>query len=197
MSAIAPNLTATTPRPFTDSLTMLRRVLRRALRYPGLTVGVLLVPVVILLLFAGLLGRPLGAGIGVQGEGGYINYLAPGVFLITVASGCTSSAVAVCVDLTSGIVDRFRTLPISRGAFLTGHVLASLVQTAISTVLVIGAAVLMGFRPQGNVLDWLAAFGLLMLMALAITWLAVLIGLRSPNPEAASNTPLLVQLLPS
>lgn len=112
------------------------------------------------------------------------------------ASGCTTTAVAVCVDVTGGIVDRFRTMAISRSALLTGHVVAGIILTMTSTVLVIGVAVLLGFRPTAGPLEWLAALGLLTLLASALTWLAVLIGLVSKTPESASNTPLLILFLP-
>ena len=181
-----------------DSATMLRRNLRRALRYPALTVGSLMVPVFVLLLFVGVLGGTLGAGIdgGRPGRTSYVDYVMPGIIVMTVASGCMSTAVAVCVDMTGGIVDRFRTMAISRAALLTGHVAASMVVTLSSVVLVLPVALLLGFRPSGDPLDWAALVGLLVLLALALTWLAVLLGLLARTPESASNTPLLVPFLP-
>ncbi len=182
-----------------DSATMLRRTLRHAIRYPAMTVASLGIPVILLLLFVGLLGRTLGAGLGAAhttGGGSYIDYAAPGIILLGVASGCMSTAVAVCVDMTEGIIDRFRTMAISRASLLTGHVLACVIQTTISTVLVIGVAVAMGWRPTGGAVEWLAAFGLLELLIFALTWLAVAIGLVSKTPESASNSPMLIQFLP-
>ncbi|HEV2638681.1 MAG TPA: ABC transporter permease [Actinocrinis sp.] len=183
----------------TDSATMLRRTLRHALRYPSLTVAGLGIPVIMLLLFAGVLGRTLGAGLG-SGHGGipggYINYVAPGVLMLGVAGGCMATAVSVCVDMTEGIVDRFRTMAIARSALLTGHVIGSMIQTVTSTALVIGVAMLMGFRPTAGPVRWLAAAGLLVLLIFALTWLAVGIGLTAKSPEAASNTPMLIQFLP-
>ncbi len=181
----------------TDSATMLRRNLRHALRYPALTIGAVGTPIVILLLFVGVLGDTLGAGLGrAAAGGGYVDYVAPGIILMTVASGCMATAVSVCVDMTGGIVNRFRTMAISRGSLLTGHVVGSVIQTLISTALVIGVAVLLGFRPTAGLNEWGAAIGLLALLAFALTWLAVLIGLVSKTPESASNTPLLIALLP-
>lgn len=193
--------TLTPTRPLsdvlTDTATMLRRTLRHAIRYPAMTVASLGIPVILLLLFVGLLGRTLGAGLNAGHTGGsYIDYVAPGIILLGVASGCMATAVAVCVDMTEGIIDRFRTMAISRSALLTGHVLASLIQTTISTALVIGVAVAMGWRPTGGPVEWLAAAGLLELLALALTWLAVAIGLVSKTPESASNSPMLIQFLP-
>lgn len=184
------------PRALMDAATMLRRSLRRAARYPALTIGSLMVPVFVLLLFAGLLGNTLGAGIGDRAGRAYIDYVFPGIVLMTVASTCMGTAVSVCVDMTGGLVDRFRTMDVSRGALLSGHVGASLIITLASVVLVVPVALLLGFRPDAGVLDALGLLGLLVLVGLALTWLAVLIGLRSKTPESASNTPLLVQFLP-
>jgi len=188
MSTAIPTLppTRTVGRTLADSATMLRRNLRHALRYPAMTASSVLVPVIILLLFVGVLGDTLRAGLGTRASGGgYIGYVTPGIVLISVAASCVATSVAVCVDVTGGIVDRFRTMPIARSAVLTGHVLGSVIQTAVSLVLVTAVAVLLGFRPAGNPLRWLGAVGL-----------AVLIGLSSRNPESASNTPLIIQLLP-
>jgi ABC-2 type transport system permease protein len=182
----------------TDSATMLRRNLRHALRYPSLTLSGVLTPVIILLLFVGVLGDTLGAGLGRMGGGAasYIDYVTPGIILMTVAGGCMATAVAVCVDMTGGIINRFRTMAISRASVLTGHVVGSMIQTLISTALVIGVAVLLGFRPTAGPLEWLGAIGLIVLLAFALTWVAVLIGLVSKSPESASNTPLLIQFAP-
>lgn len=182
----------------TDSATMLRRNLRHAQRYPSMTFASVLMPVVILLLFVGVLGDTLGAGLGAAATdaSGYVDYVAPGIILMTVASGCMATAVSVCVDMTGGIINRFRTMAISRASLLTGHLVGSMFQTVVSTALVIAVAVLLGFRPTAGMLDWLAVAGLVALVALALTWLAVLIGLVSKTPESASNTPLLIQFAP-
>jgi ABC-2 type transport system permease protein len=180
----------------TDSATMLRRNLRHALRYPTMTFSTVLTPIVILLLFVGVLGDTLGAGLGRTTGGGYVDYVAPGIILMTVASGCMATSVSVCVDMTGGIINRFRTMAISRASLLTGHVVGSMIQTVISTALVIGVAVLLGFRPTAGVLAWIAAAGLLVLVTFALTWLAVLLGLVSKTPESASNKPLLILFLP-
>jgi len=182
----------------TDSATMLRRNLRHALRYPSLTLAGVLTPVIILLLFVGILGDTLGSGLGRMGGGvaSYVDYVAPGIILMTVAGGCMATAVAVCVDMTGGIINRFRTMAISRASVLTGHVVGSMIQTLISTALVIGVAVLLGFRPTAGPLEWFGAIGLIVLLTFALTWVAVLIGLVSKSPESASNTPLLIQFAP-
>ncbi|MFF3428626.1 ABC transporter permease [Streptomyces sp. NPDC002602] len=185
---------AARPDALRDSLTMLRRQLKHALRYPGLSIGTLAVPVVFLVLFVYVLGRPLAAGIGTGTA--YINYLAPGIILMTVTAAATTTAVSVCTDLTEGIVARFRTMAISRSSILVGHVIGSFVQTMVSVGLVVGIAVLMGFRPTAGPGGWLAVLGLVALLTFAVTWLAVALGTLSKTPEGASNTVLPLAFLP-
>ncbi|MQY03341.1 ABC transporter permease [Actinomadura macrotermitis] len=177
-----------------DSATMLRRNLRHALRYPAMTFTGLITPVLIMLLFVGVFGRALGAGI--PGGGRYVDYIAPGIIVMGVTSGCMATSVAVCVDMTEGVTDRFRTMPIARVSLLTGHVAAGVIQTMASTVLVVAAALALGFRPGAGVAGWLGAAGLLVLLAFALTWFAVALGLVAKTPEAASNSPMTVQFLP-
>ncbi|MFD7263289.1 ABC transporter permease [Streptomyces sp. NPDC059874] len=179
---------------FRDSATMLRRQLGHALRYPGLSLGTIAVPVVFLLLFVYVLGRPLARGIGTGTD--YINYLAPGILLMTVTAASTATAVSVCTDLTEGIVARFRTMAISRPSILVGHVIGSFIQTMVSVGIVIGLALLMGFRPQAGLAGWAGALGLIALLTFAVTWLAVALGTLSKNPEGASNIVMPLALLP-
>lgn len=176
-----------------DSLTMLRRNLKHALRYPSLTFAVVVMPVMMLLLFNYAYGSTLGAGIG---GGSYIDYVAPGIVLMAAISGSLVTAIGVCTDMTEGIVNRFRTMAISRSAFLAGHVVGSLIQTVIGLVLVIGAALAMGFRPTAGPVEWLAAAGLLVFVALALTWISAGIGLVAKTVESASNMPMPLQFLP-
>ncbi|MEU9142583.1 ABC transporter permease [Streptomyces sp. NPDC048349] len=179
---------------FRDSATMLRRQLKHALRYPGLSLGTIAVPVIFLLLFVYVLGRPLAAGIGTGTD--YINYLAPGILLMTVSAASTATAVSVCSDRTEGIVARFRTMAISRSSILVGHVVGSIIQTMISVGIVIGLALLMGFRPNAGPAGWLAALGLITLLTVAVTWLAVALGTLAKSPEGASNIVTPLALLP-
>ncbi|MBO1416269.1 ABC transporter permease [Streptomyces sp. FH025] len=176
-----------------DSLTMLRRNLKHAQRYPAMTFSVVVMPVMMLLMFNYAYGNTLGAGIG---GGNYIDYVAPGIVLMTAMAGALVTAVGVCTDMTEGIVNRFRTMAISRSAFLAGHVIGSLIQTMIAVVLVIGAAFAMGFRPSAGPVEWLAAIGLLGFVALAMTWVSAAIGLVAKTVESASNLPLPLQFLP-
>jgi ABC-2 type transport system permease protein len=181
----------------TDSATMLRRNLRHAQRYPSMTFATVVGPVLILLLFNYAFGGALGDGIGpAAGGSSYIDYLAPGIILMAATSGSIATTVAVCTDMTEGIVNRFRTMAIWRSSVLTGHVVGSMIQTLVSVAFVIGVAIAVGFRPTAGPADWLAAAGLLALVTLALTWLSAAFGLVAKTPEAASNAPLPLQFLP-
>jgi ABC-2 type transport system permease protein len=180
-----------------DSATMLRRSLLHTVRYPVTIVVILAVPAMLLLLFVGVFGGALGAGLGGAPSGGrYIDYVVPGILLMTVGYGASSTALAVNRDMTEGIITRMRTMAISRGSVLTGHVVAALIRTLVSAVLLVGVALLMGFRSHADAVQWLAAAGLVALLTLALSWLAVAIGLAAPNAEGTSGFTLLVQLLP-
>ena len=177
----------------TDSATMLRRNLRHALRYPSMTVATIGGPVLILLLFNYAFGDALAAGIG---GGAYIDYIAPGILLMAATAGSTATAVAVCSDMTEGIVNRFRTMAISRDSVLTGHVVGSMIQTLASIAFVIAVALALGFRPTAGPLEWAGAIGLLALVTFALTWLSTAFGLVTKSVETASNAPLPLQFLP-
>ncbi|MFR9724815.1 ABC transporter permease [Streptomyces sp. MS19] len=181
-----------------DSTTMLRRNLLHARRYPSLTLNLLLTPIMLLLLFVYVFGDVMSAGIGGGGDrAAYTAYIVPGLLLMTIGSTTVGTAVSVSNDMTEGIIARFRTMAIHRGSVLVGHVAGSVLQAVVSVVLVAGVAVAIGFRTtDATVTEWLAALGLLVLFALAFTWIAVGMGLISPNAEAASNNALPMILLP-
>ncbi|WP_327257882.1 ABC transporter permease [Streptomyces sp. NBC_01244] len=180
-----------------DSSTMLRRNLLHARRYPSLTLNLLLTPIMLLLLFVYIFGDVMSAGIGGGSRSDYIAYLVPGLLLMTIGSTTIGTAVSVSNDMTEGIIARFRTMAIHRGAVLIGHVVSSVLQSIASVVLVGAVGVAIGFRStDATALEWLAALGLLVLFALAFTWIAVGMGLISPNAEAASNNALPMILLP-
>ncbi|MFD7643077.1 ABC transporter permease [Kitasatospora sp. NPDC059795] len=179
---------------FRDSSTMLRRNLLHARRYPSLTLNLLLTPVMLLLLFVYVFGGAMSGG---AGRAAYVAYLLPGILLMTIGSTVVGTAVSMATDMNEGIVARFRTMAIHRGSVLFGRVVGSVLQSVLSVVLVGAVGVAIGFRSHdATALEWLAAFGLLVLVALALTWLAVGMGLGSPNAEAASNAALPLILLP-
>ncbi|MFG3037708.1 ABC transporter permease [Streptomyces sp. NPDC048330] len=181
-----------------DSTTMLRRNLLHARRYPSLTLNLLLTPIMLLLLFVYVFGDAMSAGIG--GGGGrsaYIAYIVPGILMMTIGATTVGTAVSVCTDMTEGIVARFRTMAIHRGSVLFGHVAGSVLQSVASVTLVGAVAAAIGFRSTDDTaLEWFAAFGLVALFALAFTWIAVGMGMGSPNAEAASNSATPLILLP-
>jgi ABC-2 type transport system permease protein len=185
-------------RSTTDSATMLRRNLRHQLRYPSVTVMLIGMPIVLLLLFVYVFGGTMGAGLGPSGGGRqeYLEFVVPGVLLLTLAATAQGTSISVAMDMTTGIVARFRTMSISRAAVLTGHVLGSLVQTLIGIVVVVAIAVAVGFRPDATPLEWLATFGMLAAIAVSLTWLAVALGTVSDSVETASNLPMPLFLLP-
>jgi len=181
----------------TDTATMLRRSLRHMVRYPSMTVMLIGMPIVFLLLFVYVLGGTLGAGLGPGGgsRADYVAYIAPGIIVVTVLAAVQGTAISVAMDMTAGIIARFRTMAIARTAVLTGRVLGSMIQTMFSVLVVIGVAVLIGFRPTGGPLEWLAGLALVAAATLAFTWLSVAFGLVSKSVETASNLPMVLLLL--
>jgi ABC-2 type transport system permease protein len=179
-----------------DSRVMLRRNLKHQLRYPSMTVMLIGLPVVLLLLFVYVFGGQLGAGLGArQGRGAYLDYVVPGLLLITAASVVQGTSIMVAMDMTGGIIDRFRTMAIARASVLTGHVLGSLIQTLAAMAILIGVAFGLGFHSSAGPSAWLAAIGILALFAFALIWLAVALGLAAKSVETASNTPMFLLLL--
>jgi ABC-2 type transport system permease protein len=206
------------PNSWADSATMLRRNLLHLRRYPSMTVLVLGMPLVFLLLFVYVFGGTLGSGLhsaglnsaglnsaGLHatathitggGRAAYANYVAPAIILLTAAAVAQGTAISVASDMTEGIIARFRTMAIAPSSVLTGHVLGSLIQAALSMAVITGVAIGVGFRPTATPLEWLAAAGLLLLVALAFTWLTVALGLAAKSVETASNSPMFLLLLP-
>ncbi|MFJ8057678.1 ABC transporter permease [Streptomyces sp. NPDC096142] len=180
-----------------DSSTMLRRNLLHARRYPSLTLNLLLTPIMLLLLFVYIFGDVMSTGIGGTDRSDYIAYIVPGILMMTIGSTVIGAAVSVATDMSEGVIARFRTMAIHRGSVIIGHVVGSVLQVLASLVLVGAVAVAIGFRSKdATVLEWLAAFGLLALFALALTWIAVGMGMASPNAEAASNMAMPLIVLP-
>jgi ABC-2 type transport system permease protein len=156
----------------------------------------LLVPIIMLVLFVYVFGGAIGAGQGGVSHGGaYIDYLAPGIIILTVVSGGATTAINLCMDMSEGIIARFRTMAISRASVLTGQVLGSLIRTMITIVLVIGVALLMGFRPTAGPFAWIAALGVIALFTFALTWMSVVAGLVGKTPAGANSLSLIFQLL--
>ncbi|MEV6113705.1 ABC transporter permease [Streptomyces sp. NPDC052109] len=183
---------------FRDNLTMLRRNLLHARRYPSLTLNIMLTPVMLLLLFVYVFGNVMSAGIngGHAHRADYVAYIVPGILLMTVGMTALGTAVSVATDMTEGIMARFRTMAISRASVLIGHVLGNVIQTLLALVAILGIGLAIGFRPNATPVEWIAAAGLMVLVSLALTWIAVGMGLASPNAEGASNMGLPLTMLP-
>jgi ABC-2 type transport system permease protein len=183
-----------------DSATMIRRSLRHLMRYPALSLQLAALPVVFLLLFVYVFGGTLGNGLGGAaagvGRAAYANYVTPGLLLMTAAAAAQGTAITVAMDMTQGIIARFRTMAIARVSVLTGHVVGSLVQALVSMGLVTVVALLVGFRPTANPLEWIAAIGVFALVTYALVWLSVALGLAAKTVESASNTPMPLMFLP-
>jgi ABC-2 type transport system permease protein len=180
--------------PVRDSATMIRRQLKHMLRYPSMTLQLAGLPIVFLLLFVYVFGGTLGDGLGGPsgGRAAYVNYVTPGIILMSIAAGATGTAISVAMDMTEGIIARFRTMAIARVSVLTGHVAGSLIQTLLS----IAVALLIGFRPTANAVEWLAAIGVLAFVTFAFTWLSVALGMMAKSVESASNLPQPLVFLP-
>ena len=180
-----------------DSTTMLRRNLRHMQRYPSLTLMLLGQPILLLLLFVYVFGGTLGDGLG--GAGGraeYVGYVTPAILLITVTTVALGTAINVAMDMTEGIIARFRTMAISKASVLTGHVIGAVIQTVFTLAVVFGVALLIGFAPTAGFGGWLAVVGMLLLLTLALTWMSVALGLAAKSVETASNSPMIFTLLP-
>ena len=190
------------PYALVDSATLLRRNLRRLRRYPSMTLMLVGMPIVFLLLFVAVFGGQLSHGLSASlagghiGRGAYLNYISPGILLFTVAAAVQGTAIVVAMDMTGGIIDRFRTMAIARSAVLIGHVFATLLQILGSLVVVTAVAVGLGFRPTADPLEWLVALGMVLLFAFTLVWLATALGLAAKSVETASNTPMFLTLLP-
>jgi ABC-2 type transport system permease protein len=175
----------------TDSTTMVRRVLRHTMRNPAALIISFLLPLIMLLLFNYAFGGALNTG-GVK----YINFVVPGVLILGVAYAVQATALSVNADVSEGIIGRFRTMAIARSAVLIGHVIGSTLRSLAGLVIVVLAALAIGFRPTASPLQWLAALGMLALMLFAFAWLGTAFGLAASTPAGAGSMSVIVTLLP-
>jgi ABC-2 type transport system permease protein len=165
---------------FSDMGVMLGRSMRHIFRSMDTIITVTIMPIAMMLLFVYVFGGAIQTG-----TDHYVNYLLPGILLIAIASGISYTAYRLFMDMQSGIFDRFHSMPIARSAALWGHVLTSLVSNAISVIVIIIVALIMGFRSSAGVLSWLAVAGILALFTLALTWIAVIAGLSAKSVDGA------------
>ncbi|MFJ4676362.1 MULTISPECIES: ABC transporter permease [unclassified Kitasatospora] len=174
-----------------DSWVVAKRNLRRMTRIPEIVVFGLMQPVMFVLLFSYVMGGAIAIPGAPPGHDVYIEYLMAGIFAQTVTFAVAGASAGIAEDMTKGLVDRFRSLPMARAAVLTGRTLADLVQTAFILVVLALVALLVGWRIHHGVLDMLAAFGLLLLLGYAFSWIGALIGLSVRSPEAATSAGLI------
>ena len=171
-----------------DTAVLLGRSLRHILRSPDTIITTAIMPIAIMLLFVYVLGGAIETG-----SASYVDYMLPGILLITIASGISYTGYRLFLDLKGGIFERFHSMPIARSSSLWAHVLTSLVANLVSLVIVVGVALIMGFRSGAGVLAWMAVAGILILFILALTWIAVIAGLtaKSVDGAAAFSYPLI------
>lgn len=173
-----------------NCLTMSRRSIRHTFRNVDALITGIMLPVAILVLFVVIFGGAIDTGTS------YVNYIVPGVILTCVGYGASSTAMIVARDMTTGLFNRFRSLPISLSSVLIGHVVGSTVRNIISTILVFLVAFALGFRPNADLTEWLAVAGLLLLVIVAISWLATIFGLLVKSIDAASGISFSIMFLP-
>ena len=180
-----------------DSATMLGREIKHSIRLLRLLiVSAIVVPVVMLLLFDYILGGTIGHGLGDAARGApYVDFLVPGILIMAVAGSCGPTAINVTLDMTGGFVDRIRTMAVSRGALLAGHVGGSLLRMLVATAAVTGVALLVGFRPTASVADWFAVVGIVAAFSFALAWLSAAIGLMTRSVAAANGLTLPLSFL--
>jgi len=200
MTAYAPaHAPAHSPaRSLGDTQVMIARSLRRSVRDPEAFITALALPVILMLLFVYVFGGAFNAGVHTAGalSGGYANYVVPGLIVLCAAYGAGTTAVAVATDMSSGIVDRFRSMPVAAWTVLAGQIVASLARNLLATALVIGVGLAVGWRPTGGPLAWLAAVGLIVLFVTALSWLAACFGLIVGSPEAANGATFALMFIP-
>lgn len=173
-----------------DSATMIGRSLRLSRRNLDALLTAVLLPVLLMALFVYVFGGAIQTGTD------YLGYVVPGIILLCMGFGAATTAVSVCTDMTGAVIDRFRSLPIASSAVLTGHVVASVARNAFSALVVLGAALAMGFRPTAGLVESLAAAGILLLFVVAMSWFCALLGLLAGNPEAANGYTFLIMFVP-
>jgi ABC-2 type transport system permease protein len=166
---------------FNDMGVMLGRSMRHIFRSMDTIITVTITPIAMMLLFVYVFGGAIRTG-----TDNYVNYLLPGILLMAIASGIAYTAYRLFIDMQSGIFERFHSMPIARSTALWGHVLTSLVSNAISVVVIILVALIMGFRSSAGILSWLAVAGILALFTLALTWIAAIAGLSAKTIDGAS-----------
>lgn len=174
-----------------DSLTMFKRCFLISIRNIDTLVMGIVTPTIMMLLFVFVFGGALDVG-----NYSFIDYIVPGLILQCIGQCASITAVSVNGDMTKGTIDRFRSMPIAKSSVLIGHALAATIRNVIATTVVIGVALLIGFRPEASIAEWFIIIGILVLFILAMTWISVIFGLISKSPESASSLAIIGIVLP-
>jgi len=182
--------TMTKPRLFADTYTMFKRCLTKTLRSPESMVMAIVVPVVLMVLFGFVFG-----GIVDLGDINYINFIVPGIIIQCITNASTATALGIHSDMSTGIIDRFRSMAISKSAVISGHVWVSVIRSMIITAVTVGAAIAIGFRSDAGLADWLLIAAVLTLFIVAVTWLVVIFGLIAKDVESISGAGFLFTVL--
>jgi ABC-2 type transport system permease protein len=178
------------PTVLSDSQILAARCLRRSLRNPEAFFTALMLPIVLMLLFVYVFGGDL------RTSDRYVDYVVPGLIVLCAAFGAGTTAVAVATDMSNGIIDRIRSMPVPGATLLVGHVVASLARNLIATTLVIAVGLGLGWRPTSSVLDWVAATAAIVFFVFALSWLAAAVGLLARSPEAATSFTMVLMFIP-
>jgi ABC-2 type transport system permease protein len=173
-----------------NSMVMLRRNFKHIARNPTSVFNAVVMPILIMWMFVYMLGGAFSLGVA------YVDYATPGLMLLAVCYGLGATAISVNSDMTKGIINRFKVMDVSRGAVLTGHVVASVLTNLLAIAALVGVAFLLGFDPSASLLDWLGAFGIIVLLATAAGWFTVALGLAAKSPETAGIAVVPLVLLP-
>lgn len=181
----------TNAKKYNDTLTMTKRCLLLSKRNTDMLITSIMVPALMMLLFVSLFGKLIN----IEGIS-YVNYIVPGILLQCIGECSASTAILMNKDVTSGIVDRFCTLPIKKLSILNGHVLEAVVRNTLTTVVVLVVATFMGFRPTTSLMDWGILIVLIIGIVLALSWLAILVGVVAKSAEGASSMSMLAVILP-
>lgn len=175
-----------------DTSVLVGRCVRRSLRDQEAFLTALLMPVMLMLMFVYVFGGAFAAGNGKP----YADYVVPGLIVLCAGWGAGTTAVAIATDMSNGIVDRIRSMPVRSAALLTGQITASLLRNLVATALVIGAGLAVGWRPTGDPVRWLGAVAMILLLVLALSWLAAAFGLATGSPEAANGITFVFAFVP-
>ncbi|WP_459549188.1 ABC transporter permease [Nocardia sp. X0981] len=181
---------STITAPLADSSIMLRRNFKHIARTPVTVFNAAFMPVMMMLIFVYVFGSAFDVG------GNYIDYATPGMLLLAISYGLSGTAVAVSSDMSKGIINRFKVMDVSRGAVLTGHVVATVLTNVVAVAAILGVAFALGFRPPASGLDWLGALGILAATSFAASWLTVALGMAAKTPESAGMGVVPLIMLP-